>query len=156
MLSPTTSGKLSPLLFPALLLLAIALLAAACGGDDEGDGGETASPTETPTEQPTETAPAGTTAEIAMIPSIQFNKAELTIAANSEVTVTFDNQDTNISHNWAAYTDDSAAEAIAGANENICAAPCSGEVTLPPLEPGRYFFRCDVHPTQMNGTLIVQ
>ena len=27
---------------------------------------------------------------------------------------------------------------------------------VPALEPGTYFFRCDVHPGQMTGTFVVK
>jgi hypothetical protein len=31
----------------------------------------------------------------------------------------------------------------------------SGEVALPALDPGTYYFRCDFHPTTMQGTITV-
>jgi plastocyanin len=30
------------------------------------------------------------------------------------------------------------------------------EITIEGLEPGEYFFVCDVHPTEMTGTLVVE
>ncbi len=89
-----------------------------------------------------------------MRPTIQFDTDEITLSANTEVTVSADNQDTAILHNWALYTDDTASELIAGTE--ICAAPCLDEVTFTTPPPGEYFFRCDVHPVQMVGTAIVE
>ncbi len=121
---------------------------------EDRDGGDLVVASPTPGASPT--PPAGDVFEVLMIPVISFNVDEIAVPAGTEVTVSFDNQDTGQLHNWAVYTDDSASEAIAGDNENICAAPCTGEVTFGPLDPGEYFFRCDVHPTLMVGTLIVQ
>jgi plastocyanin len=73
------------------------------------------------------------------------------------VTITVTNTDTGISHNFAVYTSKDAAESgeDALAATDICAGPCSDAVTVN-LSPGEYFFRCEVHPSLMNGTLIVQ
>lgn len=99
---------------------------------------------------------AGQVLEIKAVPTFQFDQSELTAQADGKVTVRFENEDPGVPHNWAVYTDDSASEAIAGANESICTGPCSEEVTFDLPAPGEYFFRCDVHPTQMKGTFIVQ
>jgi plastocyanin len=146
---------LAPLVIGAALLVAVA-----CG--DDGDGGETPAAGQTPAvgdtpaadETPTD---GGATAEISMIPSIQFDTAELTIAAGTEVTITVDNTDTGIPHNFAVYTSRDAAESgeEALAVTDICTAPCTDTVTLN-LSAGEYFFRCEVHPGQMTGTLLVE
>ncbi|MBI1886027.1 MAG: cupredoxin domain-containing protein [Chloroflexi bacterium] len=110
---------------------------------DGGGEGAVASPTPGP---PT----GGVQATIKMVPTLKFDTNELTIAADKDVTVEADNQDTGTPHNFAVYTDESAAEQL-GATE-ICSAPCTDTVTLN-LAPGDYFFRCDVHPTVMLGTV---
>ena len=118
-----------------------------------------APPTPTPTPEPTPTptpetpAPGGETAEIVMIPSIQFDRSELTIGADTDVTITADNTDEGVPHNFSVYTDDSATDNL-GMTE-ICNAPCVDTVTLN-LAAGDYFFRCEVHPSTMTGTLVVQ
>jgi plastocyanin len=91
---------------------------------------------------------------IAMIPALAFDTDEITLPADTEVTVRADNQDTAILHNWALYTDDTASDLIA--KTKICAASCVDEVTFTAPPPGEYFFRCDVHPIQMVGTVIVE
>jgi plastocyanin len=140
----------------AFLALGLALvLAAACNGDD-GGGGETPAAGETPAGGETPAA-GGATAEIKMLPGIQYDKSELTIAADTEVTVTADNTDTGIPHSFAVYA--SAADAQSGADPidqtGICTGPCTDTATLN-VSAGEYFFRCEVHPQQMTGTLIVQ
>lgn len=154
----------------ALALVALSftflVVAAACNGDDNdiiddemppiGETpavGETPDVGETPEMPPPGETPEPATAEIAMVPSILFDRNELTIPADTDVTVTADNRDQAVSHNFAVYTDESAAEDL-GKTE-ICSGPCVDEVTLN-LPAGEYFFRCDVHPNQMTGTLIVQ
>lgn len=143
-------------IFLAPLVLGAALLvAAACSGDSDGGetpsgGGETPAAGQTPTG-------GGATAEISMIPTIQFDTSELTIAADTDVTITADNTDPGISHNFAVYSSRDAADSgeDALAATETCAGSCTDEVTLN-LSPGEYFFRCQVHPSQMTGTLVVQ
>ena len=94
----------------------------------------------------------GTVVDVAMIPTIQFDTVDVAVPADQPVTLTADNQDPAILHNWALYTDDSASERIAGTP--ICT-DCTETITFDPPDPGVYFFRCDVHPTQMVGTFVV-
>jgi plastocyanin len=70
------------------------------------------------------------------------------------VTITFTNNDAGVPHNFALYTDSSAATNIfRGA---IVTGPATTTYTFTaPSTPGTYFFRCDVHPTQMNGQFVV-
>lgn len=123
------------------------------------DGGETEAvaapePTPTATQEPGLVAADFT---IKMVPTIAFDVTEMTIPAGEEVTIAADNLDDAILHNWAVYTSREAAEGGEDplAATPICSAPCLETVTVN-LQPGTYFFRCDVHPTQMVGTLVVQ
>ena len=131
-----------------LLLGAVLLAAVACGGDDGGE--DTPSAGQTPTG-------GAATAEISMIPTMQFDRAELTIPADTEVTITVNNDDTGIPHSFAVYSSRDAAESgeEALAATDACTGPCTDTVTLT-LSAGEYFFRCDVHPAQMTGTLVVE
>ncbi len=138
------------------------VLAFIIGTDDGGIGGGVASEdgavaemSPTPEETPSEdgSPPAGTVEEIAMIPVIQFDVTDISVPAGQAVTLTADNIDPGIPHNWAVYTDDSASELIAGTP--ICI-DCTETITFDPPEPGVYFFRCDVHPIQMVGTFVVE
>jgi plastocyanin len=118
--------------------------------------GATAAPTSTPAPQAT-TAPATQTVEISAVPSLKFDKDTITVKAGSQVTLKFTNNDTGMPHNWAGYTDSTASTPIPGAKTKTCTGPCEDEITFTaPDQPGDYFFRCDVHPAAMTGTLVVQ
>jgi plastocyanin len=156
------------LAFTFLAIAPLALVAVACGG---GGGKATAtstrpaaatptrpaaSPTGTPLPEAT-TAPAAETVEISAVPHIKFDKDTITVKAGSQVTLKFTNSDTSVPHNWAAYTDSTATTPIPGAQTAVCTGPCEEDITFTaPDQPGDYFFRCDVHPTAMTGTLVVQ
>jgi plastocyanin len=81
-----------------------------------------------------------------------FDTASLSWPADTEVTLTFDNRDDAAvagQHNVSIYDGDTAlfqGELISG--------PATVDYVIPPLEPGTYEFRCDVHPT-MIGTVEV-
>jgi len=116
----------------------------------------TAAPSPTTAAEPT-SAPAAQTVEIAAVPRIKFDKDTITVKAGSQVTLKFTNSDTGVPHNWAAYTDSTASTPIPGAKTKTCSGPCEDEITFTaPEQPGNYFFRCDIHPTVMTGTLVVE
>jgi plastocyanin len=100
-------------------------------------------------------APASDGASIRMLPGIQFDKSILTVAAGAAITINVVNQDTAVAHNFAVYRDAGAASPVAGAGANVCAGPCSFTLTFA-AQAGTYFFRCDVHPADMRGQLIVR
>ncbi len=95
----------------------------------------------------------GATVDVAMIPTIQFDTVDITVPADQPVTLTADNVDPGIPHNWALYTDESASEQLAATE--ICS-DCTETIAFEPPDPGVYFFRCDVHPTEMVGTFVVE
>lgn len=113
-------------------------------------------PTEAPA--PTESpAPAAQTLDIAMVPNISFDKDTLTAQSGATVTVQIDNQEDGIPHTFSVYTDSSASQPLAeGSVSDTCTGPCGMEITFVAPAPGTYFFRCDVHQTQMTGTFIAE
>jgi len=133
-------------------VLAFTLPSGAGIEDVEPEDGEAVAE-ETPANGDGGPAGEGTTVEIAMIPVIQFDSVDVAVPADQAVTLTADNQDPGIFHNWAVYTDESASELIAATP--ICV-DCTETITFDPPDPGVYFFRCDVHPTQMVGTFVVE
>ncbi len=89
-----------------------------------------------------------------MAKNIAFNTSTITVPAGAQVTVNFDNQDSGIQHNVAFYTDSSATDTIY--KGQITTGPNKTTYTFTaPSTPGTYFFRCDVHPTQMTGQFVV-
>lgn len=87
--------------------------------------------------------------------NIAFSLSSITVPAGAHVVVHFTNQDA-VPHNLAVYTNSSAQQVIfrgqtvTGPNASI-----TYEFNAP-SQPGTYFFRCDVHPTQITGSFIVQ
>jgi plastocyanin len=82
---------------------------------------------------------------------ITFNVSELTLPAGKETPLPFDNQDPGVPHNFAIYTQQGGEPLFQG---ELVTGPAKVEYTVPPLDPGSYYFQCDVHP-QMNGSVTV-
>jgi plastocyanin len=83
--------------------------------------------------------------------ALAFDTATITLEAGDARTLRLINLE-NVPHNVAIYVDESAAQSLFG-GELID----RSEIVyrLPPLEPGSYFFRCDLHP-EMKGSLLVE
>jgi plastocyanin len=121
------------------IVIGIVLAQIGFGGGGEAHGAE-----------PAAAAAAGT--EISAS-GVAFDTNELTFPAGEETTLPFDNAD-SVPHNVAIYEDDSASkELFVGAE---VAGGASADYEIPPLEKGEYFFRCDLHPSSMTGTVTVE
>jgi plastocyanin len=83
--------------------------------------------------------------------NLAFSTSTLTAPAGKPFQIAFDNQE-SAPHNVAIYKDSSAAEKVFGSDP--FSGPASVVYEVPALEPGTYFFRCDVHP-EMSGQLTV-
>lgn len=92
-----------------------------------------------------------------MLPGYRFDRTEVTIPGNTYVKVIVNNTDEGVPDNLAVYKsrDDAESGAPALAKTGICSGPCKQLLDLY-LAPGAYFFRSDVHASQMTGTLIAQ
>jgi plastocyanin len=113
-------------------------------GEESPDPGE--SP---PEEKPPPEAPGGGVVRIAA-EGIAFDVAELSLSAEGEAVIAFDNRDAGIPHNVAIYAE--GGDPIF--QGEIITGPATIEYRFPAPEPGSYQFRCDVHP-QMQGTASV-
>jgi len=159
-------------LFVALLALAAALLlAAACssssGSDKTPASGQTPAAGQTPADDGRYGMPAGqtpvagqtpgsgATAEIKMVAGTAFDKDELTIPADTQVTITADNTDGF--HSFAVYESEDAAQSGEDpvAETEPCGAPCKKTVDVT-LAAGEHYFRCEVHPSSMNGVIVAE
>lgn len=83
-----------------------------------------------------------------------FDQKTITVPAGSTVVMTFINKDAGVPHNFALYTDSTAAKKIFS-GEIINGVKTVTYTFTAPATPGNYFFRCDVHPTIMFGTFVV-
>ncbi len=166
--------KVSPfrLSLVAIPLLVLALLAGACGDNGEETTATPARTSPAAATSPARTSPAATkpggatspaaspgatTVTIKAVPVLKFNTDELHIPAGRATTVTMDNTDTGIPHDFVIYKDEAAARANQAPlfKTNTCTGPCKESVAVT-LQAGEYFFRCDIHPTQMTGTVEVE
>lgn len=123
-------------------LLSLAVLLAACSGASANPG--TASPA--PSNVPTGDVVTVTAKDM------QFTDAEVTVPAGVAFDLVFDNQE-GAPHNVAIYTDSSASTKISVGE--IFSGAAQKTQAVPALDPGTYFFRCDVHP-DMTGTIVAE
>jgi plastocyanin len=97
-------------------------------------------------------APKGTKLSIASTNAV-FSTDSLAAPAGEPFTIAFDNRDAGVPHNVSIYTDDSASQALF--TGDVVSGPKKIAYEVPALDPGAYFFRCDVHPATMTGTFVV-
>lgn len=82
---------------------------------------------------------------------VAFDTDELDVPAGEPFTIGFDNRGQGVPHNVAIYEDASASEALFVGD--VVTGPDVVRYAVPALPEGDYFFRCDVHPTTMTGTV---
>jgi plastocyanin len=120
----------------AIGLVAIAAISAACSAAAA---------------QPLPSGPVDSNGPTIVARDMAFSPSTVEIAANKNITIHFDNQD-SAPHNLAIYRDSGASEKIS-IGEVVAAA--KADQVVPALAAGTYFFRCDVH-TNMTGSLVVK
>jgi plastocyanin len=129
------------------ILLCVALFGVACGG-----GGSSAASSgatiPTPAVQGTPTDSLELDAK-----DLKYNVDEITLKPNTQATITLNNEDDGVLHNFSIYTSTDASTTVF--KGDLTTGPDTATYTIPPLKPGTYYFRCDVHPDTMHGTLVV-
>jgi glucose/arabinose dehydrogenase/plastocyanin len=103
---------------------------------------------------PAPTAPSTTRQVLLTVRNLAFDTDRITVPAGSNVVMTFTNNDANIPHNFALYTDKTAATKIF-AGDLVTGVRTVAYTFTAPSVPGNYFFRCDMHPELMTGTFVV-
>jgi plastocyanin len=156
----------------SLLLLLTVLLAGAaiaCGGDDEADTGTPSATSAAPTREDEDTPDATaddtgsptTGATGALDDEVQVQAADFsfdpdnfTVPAGVPVKIEVRNSGA-FPHTLTVYSDEEYTTEVAGADTGNIEASEDADFTTT-LEAGQYFFRCDIHPTQMEGDLTAQ
>ena len=125
-------------LIPAVGLLGLALLFAACSGGAAN--------------QPSAGGSIDPNAIQISAKDLKFSTSTLSAPANKPFQIAFDNQDA-APHNVAIYTDSSFSNKVFG--QDPFGGPKVVTYNVQALAPGTYAFRCDVHP-DMKGSLEVK
>jgi plastocyanin len=128
------------------LLLTIGFVMTACGGGDGGDGGAAGG---CPGTGGTATVTDGEV--LICADDLEFDATTIEAPAGEAFNITFTNAESQ-PHNVAVYTEEGGEEIFVG--EIITGPDVTTQVPIDPLEPGTYYFRCDVHP-DMEGTIVV-
>jgi plastocyanin len=138
-----------------------AALLAACGGTNPPPEAAATSSSSSETmssgSMNTSCAPSGTTVKL-VAKDTMFNVNCIAVPAGQAITVTFDNEDTGLSHNLAIYSADPMEDKNAKTlfKGDLVTGVKTMTYNIPALTAGTYHFHCDVHPTQMFGTFVVK
>ena len=127
----------------------------------EVSGLDLAVPSPTPSGAPTTTPPTTECTKVSngvvdiVAQGIAFDTNCIDAPANEPFTIALDNQDSGIQHNVSVYP--SATDLTEPIEQGeIITGPATADYKVPALKSGDYYFHCDVHPTQMTGTLRVK
>ena len=84
-----------------------------------------------------------------------FAPTTLQVEADRPIALDFDNQDPGVQHNVEIFEEDptEGPQSTPLFSGTIIAGPLLTTYEVPPLAAGTYFFRCQIHPSTMRGTL---
>jgi cytochrome c oxidase subunit II len=99
------------------------------------------------------TCPVGSNTVNVTAHNISWNTACIAVNAGAPVSLTVDNQDAGIDHNFAIYN--SAQRTHRFFQTGRFAGVATQSFNIAALPPGKYYFQCDVHGPAMSGTFIV-
>jgi plastocyanin len=138
----------------AAALLALAGSACAKAKDTGFPPPEPSSSTSTSASPSVPTTPVDAATLVAK--NVAWDQSQLLFEANKKITVTVDNQDSGVPHNFGLYTDKDRTPS----NEIFKPATdtqggSKQDYVVPALKAGTYYFQCDIHPS-MNGTATVK
>jgi plastocyanin len=173
----------TPIAFAAVALIALSAVAAACsasqpgwtydpnvgqptgalaaGGSGSASAGASAAPSEAASPAASGTvggspAPAGSGGPVIdlVAKGVAFDQQNLSAPAGALFQIQLDNQDAGIPHNVAIYGGSSPTNVLF--RGTIINGPGQATYDVPQLAAGTYQFQCDVHPSQMKGTIVVR
>ena len=125
------------------IVIGIVLAQVGFGGGGEAHGAE-----ETANQQT-----GGGVTDTLTAAGVAFGTDQLSFPADEATTLTFENDD-SAPHNVAIYEDESASKDLFVGR--TIEGGSSTEYDIPAMEAGEYFFRCDLHPTSMTGSVTVE
>jgi plastocyanin len=128
-------------------ILALAFVLAACSGNGDDGSPAASGGTSGGGTVAVENGNVDLTAE-----DLAFSASVIEAPAGEEFTITFTNLESQ-PHNVAVDTEEGGDEIVTG--EVITGPDAETTITVPALEPGEYYFVCDIHP-DMNGTIVVE
>lgn len=139
-----------------LLMLAAASFGLIACGDDEDDdtgGDQTAAATTAAPDGGDETpaAAGGGNSVDVKTEDFAFNPTEITVPAGEPITFNFTNAD-SAPHTFTLYVDEEFTQALNGGS----ATESAPQITVAFVAPGGYYFRCEIHPLQMQGELTAE
>jgi plastocyanin len=143
-----------------LVMLAVGVLA--CADDDGDDGSDEPRATSTTGSAPRATSPTadadGASGDEVTITAedFSFSPAALTINGASDTTITLNNTG-DLPHALTIYYDEGYTDLLR--NTGNVSPGASGELTIESdsiVEAPDLFFRCSIHPQQMQGTITVE
>jgi len=114
----------------------------------------TAPPAATATQAATATPAAGATQIDVVAQGFAFDKKTIEVTAGQPFTIKLDNKDSAV-HNLHIYTQ-KGGTSVAVTDPQAVSSGSTGTLTTTITQPGTYYFQCDFHPEQMNGTLTVK
>lgn len=131
------------------LVASLVFVLAACSSDggDDGDGGASDDGASGGTTVTVENGNVDLSAD-----NLEFSATTIEAPAGEEFTITFTNNESQ-PHNVAVDTEEGGDEIVTG--DVITGPDATTTITVPALDPGEYYFMCDVHP-EMNGTIVVE
>jgi plastocyanin len=144
-----------------LAIAAFAVAAVACGGDDNNDdnGSAATQPAGGSATQPTggSTQPAGggSVAQTVVAKDFEFNPGDFDVTAGQKLTVTLRN-DGSVTHTMTLYEDEAFTKPVTGGDTGQVTAGSTGNFTVTLTKTQDYYFRCEIHPTQMKGEIGVK
>ncbi len=136
------------------LAAAAAIFTVACGGGGGYGGSSTKQPATGASSQTPGAGggqqPIGVTAR-----DFAFSPDKITATKGQTLTVTFKNSGPS-THTFTVYSDANYTTKVSGADSGRVNAGGSTTVTISvPMNGGALYFRCEVHPTQMQGQISV-
>jgi plastocyanin len=142
-----TRVRRRPTSFPLLMMGGLAMVAvgiAAAGLEGE------------PAEEPGPGGGGPEAVEVRLVAKdTAFDRQEMAFPAGAQVVIILDNQDAGIPHNVAITAEDDPATVVFSGQIFNGVATREYPPLTAPEEPGTYAFLCEVHPTQMQGTVTV-